>query len=67
MTLDIQPLEAIVTGRQTAINRWHPNDRRMWYRALARRTITELQADRICIRYLGLQPELIWPELGQVY
>lgn len=59
MNLSTGPLEKWLHPDAT----WTKSDARAWLRARRSGRITEQTADRLCLRYAGLQVELIHPDL----
>lgn len=67
MWLDVGPLVTFMDARRFVRARLGDSDRRTFERSIVRGRITEPFADRLCVKYLSIQPELIWPELTAVY
>ena len=65
MNLPVTPLVSLVDSRRISPNRWGEADSRAYQRAKAAGVITEQIADRLCVKHLDIQPELLWPELTQ--
>ena len=65
MMLDVTPMVHIVDSRGISPNRWGRTDARAYQRAKAQGWVSEEIADRLCIKHLHIQPELLWPELTQ--
>lgn len=65
LRLPMGPLEQIVRMRGLNPSSWGEADHRSWLRAKKQGFIVERTADRICLKHLDLQSELVWPELTQ--
>lgn len=66
MILDFTPLERWANASERfRLRDLDDNLQRTWHRSRQRGTISERAADTICIKHLGVQPELLWPELLQ--
>ena len=63
MNLPSAPLERLVRNRNLTLEGWTQADQRAFYRAVAKGHISDRMADRLCIKHLDIQPELLWPEL----
>lgn len=61
--LPVGPMEDIVLARGINPRSWGEADERTWLRAKKNGFLIERTADRLCLKHLDLQAELIWPEL----
>lgn len=60
--LPIEPLRRVMTTRRIIVHHLPENLERDYLRSVQRGWISDKAADRICIKYLDLQPELLWPD-----
>jgi hypothetical protein len=62
LRLPINPLRILIETRQLRPYDFGQALDREYHRSLRRGWIYDTQADRICIKHLDIQPELLWPD-----